>query len=174
MGYNLAGADFRVAVSESHIRVGDLAALLGSFNKLYKDLAVAYLSDSKPFENGQLKAIADAKAVLRVTKISSGSDINLSFVGIDKVLEVVRKIVDDIRFRKERRRQEEEKTKQSKEKTAQERQMTQQMQHENLRRMLDTFKEFKNMSPEDQREFLVLMERSTARLEENPNTLLPQ
>jgi len=175
MGYELGGSDFRVAVSESYVRAGDLATLLGYVNILYEDLAILYLFESKPFEfeKARVELVKDTNAVLRVTKISSGSDLGLSLVGIDKVIEVLRKIVDEIRFRKERRTQEEEKTKQSEEKTAQEREKTQRMQIENLGRTLDTYERFKKMSHEHQQEFLLLIQKSTSRIEENPQHASP-
>jgi hypothetical protein len=173
MGYNLQALDLKVVVSESYIRAGDMATLLGAINTLYEALAAVCLFESEPFEKRLLNLESDANVLLRITKIS-GSDIKVSLFGVDKALEVLRKIVDDIRFRKERKIREEEKAKQLKEKTAQERETTEQMRQENVRRSLDTFKEFKNMSLEDQREFIRLTRSSVLAIEQNRNTLLPQ
>jgi hypothetical protein len=173
MGYDLNVLNLRVAVSESHIRAADLATFLEAINTLYEALAAVFLFESEPFENRRRLLASDAQAVLRTTKLWSGSDVHLSLLGIDKPIEALRKIVDDIRFRKERRRQEEQKTKQLEEKTDQERLRTQRMRLENIRRIVETFKELK-MSPEDQREFLRLAEKSASAIEENRNALLTE
>lgn len=166
MGYNLESLNLKVTVFESHIRASDLAILLWSLNTLYEAMATVFLSGSISLEKRRQELMSDSNTLLRITKLSSGSDVNISVVGVDKVLEALRKIIDDIRFRKERGIQEEEKTKQEREKT-------QQMRLENIGRMLETFQEIKNLPAEDQREFLRLMENSILAIEENRNTLGP-
>jgi hypothetical protein len=173
MGYELAGIDLTVAVSESHIRAADLSNLVGAVNSLYEPLAAVFLFQYDPLEKRLVKLTADSEAILRVTKLSSGSDISFSLLGIDKAIDAIRKLIDDIRFRKERRIQEEEHAKQQREKTAQARLKTEQMRLENYRTMFQAYREYQEMSPKDQNEFLRLINKAALVIEEDRNTLSP-
>ena len=164
----------RYRMPEGDIRVGEFANLLRAINDLYEAFAAGALFDYEPFEKRQRLLRSDRNALLRIKKVQSGSDIKVSFEGIDKVIDAVRKFVNEVRFGKERRRREEERATQERHKTDQEREKARQMRIENDRRLLDTFKEFKSMSPLDQEEFLKLTRRSTKAIEDNPNALIPE
>jgi len=180
MEYNKAWLSLRVTGPESYIRVGDLASLLEAIQTLHEAFVAVFVFAHEPFEKARLGLAADDQTVLRIAKLWSGGNVNVSVVGIEQAIKAIRKIVDAIRFRKERRMQEEEKTLQEKEKTQQmeektalEVETTRKMRMENLKRELDTFLEIKAMSVHDRRQFFRLIEQQAARIEDNRNTLLP-
>lgn len=180
MGYELKEVEFRIHVVDDYIRASDLAVVMGALNALYETLAAVFVFSSKPFNGSQLKALEDS-AVVRVTKIWSGSDVSFSLFGVDKAIDALRKLIEDMRFRKERRSQEEEKTKQEKEKTkqmeektAQEVETTRKMRFENIQRELGMVSEIRDMSEDDRREILRLVEQFAEIIDENRNSLLPK
>ena len=161
MGYNIEVQKFTIHVPEHNVRARDLAWLLGATNALYDAIAIIFVFDSGRFVDGQLKALPD-DALLRVTSIHSGSDISLSLLGVDRVLDAFRRVVNEFRFRKERKKREEEKTKQEEE-------TTWRMRIENVQRALGTFTEFKSLSPEERAQFLRLIQGPLTEIDENRN-----
>ncbi|HET9409259.1 MAG TPA: hypothetical protein VFO39_18605 [Candidatus Sulfotelmatobacter sp.] len=175
MGYNVEVQKFTIHVSEDHVAARDLARLLGATDVIYQAITPLFVFGSDRFLDAYSKVLPD-DARLRIASIRSGSDISLSFLGVDKALDALRKVMNEFRFRKERRKREEEKAKQEQEKTrrmkienAQQEEAFRRMRIENFERALATLSEFKNLSPDERANLLQLVEGPLTEIDNNQN-----
>lgn len=160
------------------IRARDLADLVASSNSLYEILATALLWPDA-FGERRLAPLPDAHA-LRVLSIEAGSDINLVYLGLDKALAELRRVLELIRDWKAKKAQSQIETEikrqrqhQEVERSEQEHQKTIAMKLKNIKDAVRMVDELPVSREVKEGMYRVILEHAE-QVERNPNTMFPR